>query len=656
MFQRRSTVILWVAVLMGTAVARPPVARANDRFRPVPAEELAMKSEPQAPGAPAIILLRDVDRDDLSRHESDYIRIKILSEEGRKYADVEIPYRKEFEEVKELKARTVRPDGSIVNYEGEVFEKTIVKAKGVKYLAKTFTLPEVQVGSVIEYYYTYKFNRSVFFDSHWILNEDLFTKRATFSLRPFSGPGYTLRCFWDKLPPGTSPPTQDQGGVYQLNASNIPAFQTEDYMPPAREVKARVDFIYSEAPMWFEGSYWQRVDKALNEWLEKFIDKRKTMQQAVAQIVAPNDTPEVKLQKIYLRVQQLRNKTYEEEETLQEAKRNHEKETKNVEDIWKRGYGTGWELPWLYLALVRAAGFEAYGVLASSRSEYFFDPKIEDFYRLNASLVLVKLNGKDIYCDPGDKFAPFGMLPWEETGVYGLRIDKGSGTWIKTPVPESSVSRIERKAELTLNDTGDLQGRLTLTFTGLEAMRARTEERNQDDADRKKYLEDEIKQDIPAGADVDLTNRPDWNNPAVPLVAEFDLKVPGWASAAGRRVLMPVGLFGGGEKRVFEHANRIHPIYMQFLSQKKDDITIQLPHGWQVSNLPQEQSKTGKVVGYAMKVENQNGKLRLTRTLDVSFLIMGTQYYTALRNYFQQVRTSDEQQIVLQPVTATASK
>ena len=66
------------------------------RFGPVPAEELKMKSEPLAPGAPAIILYRQVDRDDsgLQGREYNYVRIKILTEEGRKYADIELPFLK----------------------------------------------------------------------------------------------------------------------------------------------------------------------------------------------------------------------------------------------------------------------------------------------------------------------------------------------------------------------------------------------------------------------------------------------------------------------------------------------------------------------------------------------------------------------------------
>ena len=105
-------------------------------FQPVSAEELKMLSEPKAPGAPAIILFRQVDRDDrgLTAHEDVYFRIKILTEEGRKYADVEIPYWKSDGKVVGIHARTLKPDGSIVDFSGKAFDKEIVKTRGVKYL------------------------------------------------------------------------------------------------------------------------------------------------------------------------------------------------------------------------------------------------------------------------------------------------------------------------------------------------------------------------------------------------------------------------------------------------------------------------------------------------------------------------------------------
>src|SRR4029077_15636889 len=120
----------------------------GDEWKPVTPEELKMTSLPEAPGAPAVILYREVNRDDgRTPHEDNYVRVKALTDEGRKYANVEIPFFKESGNVHNVQGRSVRPSGSVVPFDGKVVDQTIVKAKGVKYLAKTFTLPDVQVGS-----------------------------------------------------------------------------------------------------------------------------------------------------------------------------------------------------------------------------------------------------------------------------------------------------------------------------------------------------------------------------------------------------------------------------------------------------------------------------------------------------------------------------
>ena len=427
-------------------------------------------------------------------------------------------------------------------------------------------------------------------------------------------------------------------------------------MPPENELKARVDFTYSDV---FTESdpekFWQKVCRTLNDHVESFIDKRKAMEQAVAQIVSPNDTAEAKLQKIYARVQHLRNTSYELRKTEQEQKREKEKEANNVEDVWRHGYGDGMQLNWLYLALVRAAGFEAYAVWASDRRNYFFNPRLMNRRKLDANLVLIKLNGKEIYCDPGAALTPFGLLEWPETGVQGRRLDKDGGTWIRTMLPDSSVSHIERTAKLNLSEAGDIDGTLTVKFTGLEALRLRREERLEDDAERKKSLEDVAQEFIPSASEVELTNKPDWSSSEPPLVAEFKVKIPGWVSGSGRRAMLPVGLFSASEKHLFEHANRTHAIYFRYPFTQLDDITLELPLGWQVGSLPKLQIADAKVLVYNLKVENDKGTLHLNRKLSLDALLMDTKYYPALRNFFEVVRTGDDEQIVLQPVGTAAA-
>jgi hypothetical protein len=208
---------------------------------------------------------------------------------------------------------------------------------------------------------------------------------------------------------------------------------------------------------------------------------------------------------------------------------------------------------------------------------------------------------------------------------------------------------------LALSDTGDLEGKLTVTYTGLEALGWRRMENHEDETDKKKVLEDEAKGYIPVACEIELTNKPDWTGSETPLVAEFRVKVPGWVASAGRRAMMPVGLFSAGEKQVFEREQRIHPIYFEFPSQKEDDITFTLPSGWTVGNTPKAQNYDAKAALYSLQVDSDKATVHLLRKLNFDLLMLDVKSYPALRNFFQAVRTGDEEQIVLQPGKASAS-
>ena len=124
----------WAVVGLAACVLTTVHAKAGVGFQSVSPDELKMTSEPVVPGAPAIILYRQVDRDDNIRtpHEDNYFRIKILTEEGRKHADIEIPFVKGREDVVNVRARTIKPDGSIVKFDGKVFEKESGQGEGIE--------------------------------------------------------------------------------------------------------------------------------------------------------------------------------------------------------------------------------------------------------------------------------------------------------------------------------------------------------------------------------------------------------------------------------------------------------------------------------------------------------------------------------------------
>jgi hypothetical protein len=206
-----------------------------------------------------------------------------------------------------------------------------------------------------------------------------------------------------------------------------------------------------------------------------------------------------------------------------------------------------------------------------------------------------------------------------------------------------------------MTDEGSLEGKITVTFTGLESLSRRLELRQKDDTARKKYLEDQLSEYIPAAIEAELKAQPDWKGSSEPLVAEYQVKISGWASSAGKRALLPVGLFGATEKHLFEHAHREFPVVFEFPFKKIDDVTIELPLGWQVGSAPKDVDQDAKAAEYILKSDGKNGTVHFNRVLRSDLYIVPADKYAALRNFFQVVRSGDEQQIVLQPGTAAAT-
>jgi hypothetical protein len=632
--------LVTLAALLSFVLTMP--ARAAD-WLPVAPEELQMKSEPKAPKAAAIFLYRQVDRNDEDATEYFYNRIKILTDEGREYANVEIPYTKGENTVRAVQARVIRPDGGIVEFDGTVYEKSLVKARGLRVNTKTFTLPNVEVGSIIEYRYRRQMRTGWVWDSRWLLSAELFTRHAKFTLKPAES--FLLRWSWPLgLPDGTKPPEKDRG-LIRLETRDVPAFVSEEFMPPEDTMKYRVEFVYEgeDSDQREEAAYWKAYGKRSNTYVQRFTKPTRALEEEVARLVQPGDSVEAKARKLYARAQQFRNLSFERQATEQETQREKLADINDADDVLKHGYGYGRDISWFFYGLLRAAKIESSLVLISTRDEKFFDPRLMNTNDLNNSVVLVNLGDGTVYCDPGAQFTPFAYLPWHETAVKGLSLDKDGGKWVTTTLPGRDDSRIERKAVMKL-ESGSLEGKVTVTYTGLEARWRRVSERNEDATERRKFLEDELEGVVPTGIDVKLTNTPDWNGSESPLIAEFEVRVPGWAAGAGSRALMPMGLFSGSEKHMF-----VHPVYFGYPYRHVDEITIELPQGWQTNAVPKARAVDINVLSYNSSAQATGGTLNLKRELTLNTILVQQKHYTQLRDFYQAVRAGDEDQIVITP-------
>lgn len=161
-----------------------PSLHAQAWLPPTP-EELSMTSISEVPGAPAIVLFREQTTDDALRMFSFYSRIKVLTEGGKSYANVELPFGSRLGiSLDSISARTIHPDGTIIPFTGKPYEKVVEKLDGYKLKTKVFTLPDVQVGSILEYRYKFHYDDSYFMHPDWYIQSDLFMRKAHYLWRP----------------------------------------------------------------------------------------------------------------------------------------------------------------------------------------------------------------------------------------------------------------------------------------------------------------------------------------------------------------------------------------------------------------------------------------------------------------------------------------
>lgn len=637
---RACLVLLFLAL---TAIA----ALAGNDWLPITPEDLKAGAPPEAAGASAYILYHQADYDDQQSVATHYYRIKVLTEEGKKRADVQIAFYKDSEDINDIKARTIHPDGSIVDFGGKVYEKTVVKAGNVRMVAKSFTMSSVTPGSIIEYRYKEHWSIYRYYAPDWIVQEDMFLRKAHFTMTPSDTA--TIAWIWADLPKGVQP--QEKHNVVSLDVENIPAFEHEEFTPPEREVKARVEFYYLIHQTFDTkkvDQFWKEYGKRRNEGSEEFIGHHGDVGALAISLVSPSDTIEQKLRKLYVRVQQLRNTSFEADRSDQELKREKRKDNQNASDVLKHGYGNRLELTMLFVAMARAVGIESRPVLIPERDERFFHESVPNVYQFNSMVAGVKLPNGTALLDPGTPYCPFGLLAWYKTGVRALELNKDGAIFVTTNLPLSRQAVRVRSADLTMDDEGQLRGTLKVTYAGQSALNHRLEQLRTDQEGWKKDFVDQVKDWLPAGAKATLQSIDGATDSDHPLTVVFQVEMSGVMSSTGKRIFVPTTLFQVDHP--FSHAERKYPVYFSYPFQDIDEVKLHLPAIYAVDSMPAPHVESVPFATYSVERQVEGNVLNLRRSLVMEDFYFPPRQYNELRKFYQSVASDDDEQVVAKHV------
>ncbi len=632
----------------------------SDWQQPAP-EELKMTSDPAAPNAPAVYLFREETVNDDYHMHSMYARIKILNEKGKEmFSDIEIPYEARTFSITDIGGRTIHADGTVIPLTAKPIDKLVVKSGNYKVMEKVFSMPDVQVGSIVEYRWKLRYDNDILSSPAWYIAQPVFVHRAHYHFNPTKS-SMTIThtehgheevanslLYTFSLPQGAKVREGQDG--YDLVVENIEPLPDEDYMPPFRSFSYRVIFYYS--PWRTPDEYWRNQGKYWSKDVDRFANAGK-VRGVVSQIVAPGDSDEQKVEKIYAEIMKIENTSFTRTHSAEENKAEGLK-VKNADDIWEQKRGTSDEITRLFIAMVRAEGLKAYAMIVVNRNQNVLQTAYMDWDQLDDEIAIVSIGGKEVFFDPGQRYCEFGKLHWKHTWVSGVRQTDGGTQIATTPGLTYVDNKTDRIAQLSLDPDGKLHGFIRLTMTGTEALYWRHVALSSDQDELKKEFDQYLQERVPSGVEVKTNHFVGLTDYKTMLMAQVDVSGT-LGTSTGKRIILPAVFFEAATKPLFVHEKRENPVDLHYPYSVHDQFSVTLPPNLTAESVPKQTNIPFAPNGdYIAKFVVQDNTYAYGRLLRLANPFYKVDEYTSLRSFYQKMNTDDQEQVVLHPAAVAA--
>lgn len=636
------------------------IQAAGDEWKPIDPAHLALKSPTVEKDADAEGLFWEVKIDDNPEGDlifDHYLRVKVFTERGREsQSKIDLIFGKLYGgeiKIKDIAARTIKPDGSIVQLKKEdIYERTIVKGSGLKFKAKSFAMPAVEPGCIIEYRWREVRVRTDADNVRLQFQRDIPVQRVQYSIKPMS---YENASFNALTLHGKDPRwVKEKGGYFSTTMTNMPAVYEESRMPPEDEVKTWVLVFYQSANVEKNPEkYWLDLGKIFFERTKSLLKPNDEVKQLAASLTGAAKTDDEKIANLFdfcrYKIKSTKGLTPDERAKV--------KENKSPSDTLKRGIGTGADIDLLFAALANAAGFDARIALAPDRGDIFFDKSLPNAYFLRPQNIAVNVGGTWKFFNPGYDYIQLGMLRWQEEGQPSLITDPKNPVWVNSPMSSHEKSLVKRTAKLKLTEDGTLEGDVRVEFTGHFAVERKQELDEESETEREETLKEEIKSQMSAA---EITNIAIENvtDQVKPLVFSYRVRFPGYATRTGKRLFLQPAFFQFGIKPEFATATRRYPIYFHYPWSESDEVEFSLPKGYALDNADAPAPfGSGQISAYKPSLAASGDGSLLVYKRSFFFggggaLMYPVESYTALKNYFDAVQKQDSHSIALKQ-TAT---
>lgn len=586
--------------------------------------------------------------------------IHVLSKNGYYMADVEIPLYSNGqaeEELTDLKAVTYNlENGKIVQTKlekGSVF----TEKRNKNLVVKKFTFPNVKEGSIIEYQYKvisdyishvdpWEFQGSA--PRLWSEYKFIVPKFFTYSFLSY---GYTNFHVQDKKERAASFTVINSGGTsssetynfrsevteYRWVAKDVPELKEESFTSTLKNHIARLEFelVMQSDPLEFHNyrSTWPALTKEMLE-SESFGNKLNSnngwLADEMSGILKGANSDLEKAKSIYSYIR----------ENFSCTRRYGTWVDESLKSVFKNKKGSVPELNILLTAMMRYAGLDADPVILSTTDNGYSYDIYPSLNRFNYTICRLKTGNDVHYLDASVNALGFGkLLPQMYNGA--ARVVNPEATQVVL-LADSVVEQKNTSVRLSNGPSGNWIGFVKQTPGYFESytLRQKIKEKGAEE-----YFKDVQKE---LGGDITLTK------PSVEALENYDTPVDvsyniGYNNDLEEIIYVNPFIVEAYKKNPFNSKERFYPVEMPYTLDETYWLTIDVPTGYEVDELPQQMlvkyDEQGKSY-FEYRISNSGSIISLKCHLKLNRAFYDAEEYPILKEFFNMIVKKQSEQIV----------
>ncbi len=597
------------------------------------------------PDADTLVLFNHFSHDVLPTGQSRYTThqvVKILTERGiQKYGDIAIPYQPTAQNIGVNIARTITPDGTVLQPPDEAFNDVTPPGLLSQNLYsdamwRVISMVGLAPGVCIEYQVTLE--DKVPAGETWITGGYNFqatetTLETVYALQMPKTWHFEWRIANDPNPKDPDISYTENDTVVQIwKYGEMPGLTLEEGMPHINDIVPRLRYTSIES--------WDNVYTWYKELAKGRYIPDIDIQEKVQQLTRNLTTEAEKIRAIYQFV--ATKIRYVGIELGQSAY-----QPTPATEVFQMQYGDCKDKTTLLISMLDLAGIKAYPVLMGLAPHERIDTTLPSLSQFNHMIAAVP-TGADTYIwlDPTASTCSYGDLPYNAQGRTGFLISDTYGEFVETPIFPPESNRLVSTTELALDSERNLQGTLSIQTNGQYDLDTRWAYQQIHPTLRKTTLATELSQQFP-GIQVVWHEISDLDDLNAPVTINLGFRVENYGTWVGNDMILPLPIDEFADyAEIFASEQRTYSLDFGYPMEIEKTIRIQIPKEWTVT-LPEDIHHTIESAELSRQYRQVENVITYRLMFTLKNRILPAEAYSAARSLFTSLASEDGSRLLL---------